>query len=106
MRAFIAFLEPTYTPPNRHRIGNSLLTECYNETRAKVLENIRNNDFINVFINKSSITVRERMINYCVIIKSEYFCMKQVAVKIRLSIIKSQAEFLDHVLDDLKKELR
>jgi hypothetical protein len=89
MRAFIASLEPAYTLSNRHRISNSLLTECYNETRAEVLENIRNNDFINISINKSFIIVRERVINYCVIVKSEYFCMKQVAVKIGSFITKS-----------------
>jgi hypothetical protein len=54
-----------------------------------VLENIRNNDFINISINKSSITVRERVINYYVMVKFRYFCMKQAIVEIGLFIVES-----------------
>jgi hypothetical protein len=41
-----------------------------------MLKNIRQNDFINVFINEFSTIIRERVINYYVIIKAGYFCMK------------------------------
>jgi hypothetical protein len=89
MRAFINSLEPAYTLPSRERIGGNLLIECYNEIRAQVLENIRNNDFINVSIDESSTTVRERVINYCVMVKSGCFCMKQATVEIGPSIAES-----------------
>jgi hypothetical protein len=81
MRALINALQPAYTPPNRRTIGDSLLIECYNETKTEMLKNIRQNDFINVFIDKFSTTIRERVINYYVIIKAGCFCMEQSAVK-------------------------
>lgn len=51
MRVLINALEPAYILFTRKKIGDSLLTECYNETKAEVLENIRKNDFINVSID-------------------------------------------------------
>jgi hypothetical protein len=53
MRAFITSLEPAYTPPDRGTIGGKLLIECYNETRAEVLEIIRRSQWINVSIDES-----------------------------------------------------
>jgi hypothetical protein len=106
MRALINALQPIYTLPNRKTIGDSLLIECYNETKAEVLKNIRQNNFINVSINKSSTIIRERVINYYVIIKAKYFCMKQSAVKTELSNIKKQAKYLANTFNRLKKELK
>jgi hypothetical protein len=76
MRALINVLQPAYIPPDRRTIGDSLFIECYNEIKAEVLKNIRQNDFINVSIDESSTTIRERVINYCVMVKAGCFCME------------------------------
>jgi hypothetical protein len=76
MRAFITSFKPAYTPSDRKIIDSKLLIECYNEAKTEMLENIRLNNWINVSIDKSSITIRERVINYCILTNSECFCMK------------------------------
>jgi hypothetical protein len=105
MRAFIIFFKPAYTPSNRKVIGGKLFIECYNETKTKVLENIRSDKWINVFINESSTITRERVINYCVITNIRYFCMEQAPVANRPFTAEFQAEYLSDRFNALKQEL-
>jgi hypothetical protein len=56
MRAFITFFKSVYTFFDRMSVGDKLLIECYNEIRTKVLENIRLSNWINVSLNKSSMS--------------------------------------------------
>ncbi len=76
MREFLNLLQPAYTVPHQKTISDRLLIEYYNETYTEVLENIRENDFINVSTNKSSISTRQRVINYCILVKTKNFCME------------------------------
>jgi Protein of unknown function (DUF 659)/hAT family C-terminal dimerisation region len=105
MRVFLDALQPAYTAPHQKAIGGKLLIECYNETYAEVLQNIRENTLINVSIDESSTSTRQRVINYCIIVKAGSFCMEQAAVKIGPSGAEEQAEFLEERLNMLEAKL-
>jgi hypothetical protein len=94
MREFLNLLQFTYTVPHQKAIGDRLLIECYNEIYTEVLENIRKNDFINVFTDKSFTFTRQRVINYCIFVKVRSFYMEQALVKIGLISTEWQVDFL------------
>ncbi len=70
-----------------------------------MLENIRGNDFINVSTDKFSISTRQRVINYYILVKAGSFCMEQAPVRISLVSAKWQADFLEERFEALKIKL-
>jgi hypothetical protein len=102
MREFLNLLQPAYIAFRQKIIGGRFFIEYYNEIFVKMLENIHGNNYINIFTNKSSIFTRQRVINYCIFVKVKNFCMEQAPVKIRLLIVKSQADFLEKKFNAFK----
>jgi hypothetical protein len=108
MQEFIRKLQPDFTPPSAKTIGGRLLDLCYDETFNEVLDAIkRSENGINISMDESSTSVRDRIINYSIITSNgRSHCMKLELVDAGASTAERQAEWLDKAIDTLEKAFK